>query len=129
MCIDHERGGFINQLLDDAGALIWEHYHSDWTPGSEYNKEDPRHLFKPYDYLTGHFVEWAKLLLILRRYRPEDWHVESAERLFNTAMERAWDGEGQGVHYSFAPDGGILDTDRYYWVLSEMIAAAALLAL
>ena len=33
------------------------------------------------------------------------------------------------MHYTFAPDGQILDTDRYYWVLSETIAAASLLAL
>uniref|UniRef100_UPI002810E66A AGE family epimerase/isomerase n=1 Tax=Chelativorans sp. TaxID=2203393 RepID=UPI002810E66A len=118
-----------SELTAQSGGLIWEHYHSDWSLDWEYNKEDPRHLFKPFGYLPGHFVEWAKLLLILHRYRPEGWHVESAERLFNTAMEKAWDREAQGMHYSFAPDGGILDTDRYYWVISEMIAAAALLAL
>ncbi|GIS63905.1 MAG: hypothetical protein CM1200mP3_01530 [Chloroflexota bacterium] len=33
-----------------------------------------------------------------------------------------------GMNYSFDPDGEILDTDRYYWVLSETFASAALLA-
>ena len=31
------------------------------------------------------------------------------------------------MHYAFDRDGAILDTDRYYWVLAEAIAAAALL--
>ena len=32
------------------------------------------------------------------------------------------------MHYAFAPDGRILDTDRYYWVLAESFAASACLA-
>jgi mannose/cellobiose epimerase-like protein (N-acyl-D-glucosamine 2-epimerase family) len=116
-------------LADRADGLVWEHYRSDWSHDWEYNKDDPRHLFKPYGYLPGHFTEWSKLLLILNRHRPADWQIERAERLFRAAMDHAWDHANGGMHYSFAPDGTILDTDRYYWVFSESFAAAALLAL
>lgn len=116
-------------LADEANGLIWEHYRSDWSHDWTYNKGDPKNLFKPYGYLPGHFTEWAKLLLILERYRPETWLVDRAARLFDVALSKSWDPERGGMHYTFAPDGRILDTDRYYWVLCETFAAAALLAL
>ena len=116
-------------LADKAGGLVWEHYRTDWSHDWDYNKDDPQHLFKPYGYLPGHFTEWAKLLLILERYRPESWMLPRARHLFDTALDRSWDHENDGMHYTFAPDGAILDKDRYYWVLSETFAAAAALAL
>lgn len=116
-------------LADKADGLIWEHYKTDWSHDWEYNKEDPKNLFKPYGYLPGHFTEWAKLLLILEQYRSEPWMVTRAQSLFDIALEKSWDHERGGMHYTFAPNGQILDMDRYYWVLSETFAASALLAL
>ena len=115
-------------LAAPAQGLIWEHYTTDWQHDWEYNRDDAKNLFRPYGYLPGHFVEWAKLLLILERHRPEPWLAPAAARLFDTALQRSWDQEQGGMHYAFAPDGTILDTDRYYWVLAETVAAAALLA-
>lgn len=112
-------------LADRSDRLIWEHYTTDWKHDWDYNKDDPKNLFKPYGYLPGHFAEWAKLLLILERYRPETWMLERAQSLLDIALEKSWDADNGGMHYSFAPDGTILDTDRYYWVLSETFAAAA----
>jgi len=116
-------------LADKADGLVWEHYRTDWTHDWDYNKDDPQNLFKPYGYLPGHFTEWSKLLLILERYRPEDWMAPRAQHLFDVALEKSWDDEKGGMHYTFTPDGAILDRDRYYWVLSETFAAAAALAL
>lgn len=116
-------------LASQADGLLWEHYRSDWTHDWEYNKDNPQHLFRPYGYVSGHFVEWAKLLLILERYRPEPWMLERARSLFDVALDRCWDAQRGGIDYTFAPDGRILDKDRYYWVVAESIAAAALLAL
>src|SRR5690606_41008225 len=78
----------------------------------------------PFPYTTlfrspGHFVEWAKLLVILDRHNPAPWHLPAAEHLFNVASEKAWDPVRGGMNYAFAPDGTILDTDRYHWVTSE----------
>lgn len=116
-------------LADRCDKLIWEHYTTDWKHDWAYNKDDPKNLFKPYGYLPGHFAEWAKLLLILERYRPEAWMLERAQSLLDIALEKSWDADNGGMHYSFAPDGTILDTDRYYWVLSETFAAAASMAM
>lgn len=116
-------------LANKAEGLVWEHYHSDWTHDWDYNKDDPKNLFKPFGYLPGHFIEWSKLLLSLERHRPETWMLERAQHLFNSALDKCWDYQKEGMHYSFTPDGQILDTDRYYWVLAETTAAAALLAL
>jgi len=115
-------------LADQANGLIWEHYKTDWTHDWDYNKGDPKNLFRPYGYLPGHFTEWAKLLLVLERHRPEPWMLERARSLFDIALEKSWDYQRGGMHYTFAPDGRILDMDRYYWVLSETFVAAALLA-
>jgi mannose/cellobiose epimerase-like protein (N-acyl-D-glucosamine 2-epimerase family) len=116
-------------LAAGADGLVWEHYNTDWSHDWDYNKDDPKNLFRPYGYLPGHFTEWSKLLLILERYRAEPWMLRSAELLFNTALEKSWDNANGGMHYTFDRTGGILDTDRYYWVLAETIAASAALAL
>ena len=115
------------ELCEGNDGLIWEHYRTDWSPDWDYNRDDPKNLFRPYGYLPGHFVEWAKLLVILHRHRPESWMMERARELFAKAVDAAWDNENGGMHYAFDRDGAILDTDRYYWVLAEAIAASALL--
>ncbi len=129
-----DRAGVLAQricvdLAAQADGLVWEHYKTDWTHDWEYNKDDPKNLFRPYGYLPGHFVEWSKLLLILNRHRPVDWLIPKAEFLFKAALDSAWNPTTGAINYTFAPDGTILDTDQYYWVFSETIGAAALLAL
>ncbi len=116
-------------LAISANGLVWEHYETDWSHDWNYNMDDPKNLFRPYGYLPGHFVEWSKLLLILNRHRPADWLIPKAEFLFKSALDAAWVSDTGAINYSFAPDGAILDTDQYYWVFSETIGAAALLAL
>jgi len=54
--------------------------------------------------------------------------LPTAQRLFDVALEKCWDHEHGGINYTFAPDGTILDRDRYYWVHAEAFVAAALLA-
>ncbi len=115
-------------LARETEGLIWEHYSSDWNVDWQYNLDDPKNLFRPYGYLPGHFVEWTKLLVLLHKARPEDWMLERARALFDVAVSTCWDDVRGGFHYSFAPGGAILDTDRYYWVVAEAIAASALLA-
>ena len=111
-----------------AGGLIWEHYDAAWNVDWEYHKDDPKHLFRPWGFQPGHLTEWAKLLLILDRYRPTDWVLPTARALFDTALAKAWDKDYGGICYGFAPDGSICDSDKYFWVQAESLAAAALLA-
>lgn len=110
-----------------AGGLVWEHYDADWNVDWDYNRDDPKHLFRPWGFQPGHQTEWAKLLVILDRHVAADWLLPTARHLFDTAVARAWDHEHGGLVYGFAPDGSICDDDKYFWVQAESIAAAALL--
>ncbi|APZ44409.1 AGE family epimerase/isomerase [Acidihalobacter ferrooxydans] len=111
-----------------TGGIIWEHYDVHWEPDWDYNRDHPRHLFRPWGFQAGHQTEWAKLLLILERHAPRDWQLPTARHLFDTALERAWDADCGGLCYGFAPDGTICDDDKYFWVQAESLAAAAVLA-
>jgi mannose/cellobiose epimerase-like protein (N-acyl-D-glucosamine 2-epimerase family) len=115
-------------LAGQAKGLIWEHYDEGWRVDWDYNKDDPKHLFRPWGFQPGHQVEWAKLLLILERHRPEDWMLPTARHLFDTALACAWDHDQGGICYGFAPDRSICDDDKYFWVQAEALAAAARLA-
>jgi mannose/cellobiose epimerase-like protein (N-acyl-D-glucosamine 2-epimerase family) len=115
-----------------AGGLVWEHYHSDWSVDWEYNRDDKTNIFRPWGYQAGHLTEWAKLLLILERHKDHlegdtDWLVNRACELFSAATAKAWDDQYGGIYYGFAPDGVICDSDKYFWVQAESLAAAALL--
>ncbi|HET8554581.1 MAG TPA: AGE family epimerase/isomerase [Rhodanobacteraceae bacterium] len=111
-----------------ADGLVWEHYDADWNIDWDYNKDNPKHLFRPWGFQPGHQTEWAKLLMILSRHVDVDWLLPTARHLFDTAVARAWDDEFGGLCYGFAPDGSICDDDKYYWVQAESLAAASLLA-
>lgn len=111
-----------------ADGLVWEHYDANWEVDWDYNKDDPKHLFRPWGFQPGHQTEWAKLLLILNRHRPMDWLIPRAKELFDRALAPAWDEVNGGICYGFAPDGSVCDGDKYFWVQAESFAAAALLA-
>ena len=116
-----------------ADGLVWEHYGRDWNVDWDYNREDPKHLFRPWGFQPGHQTEWTKLLLTLdghlrARGNAHDWLVPTARHLFDTAVARAWDDRNGGLFYGFAPDGSVCDDDKYFWVQAESIAAAARLA-
>jgi mannose/cellobiose epimerase-like protein (N-acyl-D-glucosamine 2-epimerase family) len=116
------------ELAAGANGLVWEHYRSDWTIDWEYNRDNPKHLFRPYGHLPGHFTEWTKLLLVLERYVKRDWLVPAARRLYDVALGKSADLENGGMHYSFGPDFVLHDMDKYHWVHCETLAAAACLA-
>lgn len=115
-----------------TGGLIWEHYQADWSVDWDYNKHDKSNIFRPWGYQPGHFTEWAKLLLILERHSAKldgesSWMLPRARELFDCALEKAWDARHGGIYYGFGPDDAICDSDKYFWVQAESLAAAALL--
>ena len=107
--------------------LIWEHYTTDFQPDWEYNKHDPKNLYRPWGFQPGHQTEWTKLLLTLHRHLPNKKWVDQAKSLFERAYKKAWDSEHGGLIYGFAPDGKCCDDDKYFWVQAESFAAAAML--
>jgi len=112
-----------------CGGSLWEHYDAQWQPDWDYNRDDPANLFRPWSYQVGHLTEWAKLLLILHRERPEAWQLERAVELFDEAWTKGWDATHGGLVYGFGRDGAVCDADKYFWVQAESFAAAALLHL
>lgn len=118
----------VNRQASLSNGLIWEHYAENWQIDWQYNKNDPKNLFRPWGFQPGHHTEWSKLLLLLNRLRPETWLVERAVALFNDVIDVAWDKKYGGLNYGFAPDFSICDDDKYFWVQAESFACAALLA-
>ncbi|MFB6290375.1 MAG: AGE family epimerase/isomerase [Candidatus Bipolaricaulia bacterium] len=117
----------VIELSRQSDGKIWEHYNTDWKMEPDYNKEDPNNLYRPYGFLPGHFTEWSKLLLILKRYRPDSWELDRSKSLFKKAIKYGWDEENRGLNYTFDFNGAVLNDDKYYWVHAETIAAAYLL--
>lgn len=115
-------------LAGSAGGLIWEHYDEGWQPDWDYNRDNPKHLFRPWGFQSGHQTEWAKLLLTLEQHRPEAWMLPTARALFDRALDVAWDSDNGGICYGFDLEDHVCDDDKYFWVQAETFAAAARLA-
>ncbi len=115
------------RLPATTDGRIWEHYHADWSVDWEFHRDQPDDLFRPWGFQPGHHAEWSKLLLQLNARRPQEWLVPRARELFEIAVSAGWDSEYGGLYYGFAPDGSITSSDKYYWVQTEAIGAAALL--
>lgn len=111
-----------------SDGLVWEHFKQDLSLDMEYNRADPRNLYRPWGFQPGHQTEWSKLLLLLYKRRPEAWMLQRAQELFDRALKIAWDDVHGGIFYGFDPDENICDLDKYFWVQAESFAAAALLA-
>jgi len=120
-------------------GFICEHYTSMWQPDPTKNKDaDPgseEYIFRPFGFQPGHSFEWCKLLLLLERHHAEQgtnqaeraWMLPAAELIFKTACKHGWDHGNGGVYYTVDGAGHVLDRNKYYWALAEMIAAAGLL--
>ena len=111
-------------LTDD---LIWEHYTTDFQPDWEYNKHDPKNLYRPWGFQPGHQTEWSKLLLTLHKHSADPKWIQQAKQLFERAYAKSWDNKHGGLIYGFAPDGECCDDDKYFWVQAESFAAASML--
>lgn len=117
----------VRQAIPE-NKLVWEHYDSNWRIDMDYNRDNPRHMFRPWGFQTGHQTEWAKLLILLESHAPEQhWLRPKAEHLFQSAMRYGWDEKFGGLVYGFATEHHVCDSDKYFWVQAESLAAAALL--
>jgi sulfoquinovose isomerase len=119
----------INQLTRGNGWRLAEHYTADWEIDYDYNREDPYNLFRPYGSTTGHWLEWARLVLQLwqLRGRRDAWMPEAARALFDRAVDDSWDTARGGFCFTVDWDGSPFNRDRYWWTTTEAIGAAAFL--
>ncbi|GGO64410.1 AGE family epimerase/isomerase [Bowmanella pacifica] len=124
-CLIAENIAFRQADLTDG--LVWEHFTPEFAIDWNYNKDDPKNLYRPWGFQPGHQTEWAKLLLQLYRHQAEPRWLEKAAFLFDQAFAKAWDAEHGGLVYGFDPQGQWCDDDKYFWVQAESFAAAAML--
>lgn len=116
---------------DVARAHDWrvvEHFDGAWAPLVDYNRDEPRHPFRPYGVTPGHGLEWARLLLHLNAAldAAPDWLVSAARGLFERAVADGRRPDG-GFVYTTDFSGTPVATERMHWVLTEAIGAAAAL--
>lgn len=101
-----------------------EHFDGQWRDLLDYNRDEPRHPFRPYGSQPGHWLEWTKLLLQLRgKGIDEPWLVPAARNLFVGALRDAWAPEG-GFAYTVDWDGNVVVAEKFFWEVAEGIGAA-----
>ncbi len=119
----------IGSRARDNAWMLPEHYDGHWRAQRDYNRDHLDDAFRPYGVTIGHLLEWSRLLITLWTCATprEDWTREAAIALFDTAVRRGWDAERGGLAYTVDFDGAAANPDRYWWSLTEGIAAAAAL--
>lgn len=128
-----ERAGavcaWVERQVQAHGWRIPEHYDESWVPQLEHNRDHPDDQFRPYGATIGHAFEWARLMLQTGQALGEpERHLETAVRLFDTAVADGWvDGAHPGFAYTTDWDGVPVVPDRIFWVPAEAIGAAAAL--
>jgi mannose/cellobiose epimerase-like protein (N-acyl-D-glucosamine 2-epimerase family) len=116
---------------DVARAHDWrilEHFDARWAPLPDYNRDQPRHPFRPFGITPGHGLEWSRLLLQIHAALDggPEWLVEAARGLFARATGDGW-GEPGGFAYTTDLEGRPVVADRLHWPVTEAIGAAATL--
>jgi mannose/cellobiose epimerase-like protein (N-acyl-D-glucosamine 2-epimerase family) len=120
----------VNKVARSRSWRIHEHFDERWQVDSEYNLNDPDHMYRPYGTVPGHSCEWARLLLQLHFLKPEgtDWMLDAAAELVDRALADAFDRDGEpGMIFSVDADGVPRNRDRYWWCHAEAIGALTLL--
>jgi sulfoquinovose isomerase len=112
----------INGAARSHGWRIPEHYDETWHVLSDYNRDLPRHPFRPFGVTPGHGFEWARLLLQLDGQTGDERQPFAARALFDRAMTDGWD--GSGLVYTTDWEGKPVVSDRFHWVACEALATA-----
>ncbi len=130
-------GRIIDHVVGWASENSWripEHFTKEWVADLECNKEKPDDQFKPYGATPGHGIEWSRLIVqwTLSAFKDDKEggakYIESAENLYNRAIEDAWDVDGApGIVYTTDWNGKPVVHDRMHWTLAEAINTSAVL--
>ena len=121
----------VHDLAPTNNWRIPEHFDSSWTPLPDYNVDEPAHPFRPYGATVGHWLEWARLALMLRAAlgeRAQPWMLDDACALFDAAVTEGWGVDGaDGFVYTVDWNGAPVVRERMHWVVAEATATAAAL--
>ena len=131
-------GRIIDHVLTWAEDNDWripEHFHKDWTPDLECNREHPEDPFKPYGATPGHGIEWARLILqwTLSTYQDSTSvqaapYLSAAKALYQRAVADAWNVDGApGLVYTTDWNGTPVVHDRMHWTLAEAVNTSSVL--
>lgn len=129
--------GILTRAIDEfARGNDWslpEHFDAQWAPQLEYNRDQPRHPFRPYGATVGHWIEWARLALTAREAllaldgEAPEWMLEGATALLEKASA-TWGIDGApGFVYTLDWDGRPVAQERMHWVAAEAVGAAAVM--
>lgn len=119
----------IGEFTAAHGWRVPEHYNAAWQPQPDFHRDRPRDVLRPYGNTPGHALEWSRLLIQLRSLAGagHDWMLRAAQHLFAQAVADAWDPERTGFAYTVDDNGAVCVADRFHWVATEGIGAAAYL--
>ena len=131
-------GRIIDHVLIWSKNNQWripEHFHKDWTPDLECNKDHPDDPFKPYGATPGHGIEWARLITqwTLSTYKDSTAagaapYISAAKALYQRAVTDAWNVDGApGLVYTTDWNGTPVVHDRMHWTLAEAINTSSVL--
>jgi sulfoquinovose isomerase len=116
----------VDLVINGAARLhewrIPEHFDADWHALPDYNRDQPRHPFRPFGITPGHGFEWARLLLQLDGQVGDQRQPFAARALFDRALADGWD--GSGLVYTTDWSGVPVVRDRFHWVTAEALATA-----
>ena len=140
------------EFASSSSWRIPEHFTADWTPLPDFNVDNPGDQFKPYGATPGHGIEWSRLLLQIRlainstaathidteatgaqtsadvpdaSSAPTSFDLlDAAKRLFDRAVNDAWDPAQHGFAYTVDWNGRPVAQQRLHWPLAEAIGAA-----
>ncbi len=113
---------------EEGAWRLPEHFDDQWEPALDFNRDEPRHPFRPYGSQPGHWLEWSKLILQLRGFGvDEPWMIAAATNLFKGAFQDGWMPDG-GFCYTVDWDGTPVVREKYFWETAEAIGAARYLA-
>lgn len=130
-------GRIITHVIGWAKENSWripEHFTSSWQMDLDKNIEKKDDPFKPYGATPGHGIEWARLIVqwAIATYGEgsdnADDYIAVACKLYNRAIEDAWDVDGApGICYTTDWEGQPIVHDRMHWTLAEAINTSAVL--
>jgi len=112
----------INGAARSHGWRVPEHYDETWHVLADYNRDQPRHPFRPFGVTPGHGFEWARLVLQLDAQVGDERQPFAARALFDRAVSDGWD--GNGLVYTTDSSGEPVVRDRFHWVACEALATA-----
>ena len=130
-------GRIIDHVIGWASENNWripEHFTEEWVADLDCNKDRPADQFKPYGATPGHGIEWGRLITqwAVSTYADNkekaSTYIEAAEKLYNRAIEDAWNADGApGIAYTTDWEGRPVVRDRMHWTLAEAINTSAVL--